>query len=377
MDAAQYICSSKVTILEALASGTTTFGESGSPEHIEHIDEFYHQLGVRNNYAVIISGMRKSKDGNVSKLYDLDDNQIENGITKNMQIYQKWKNRSSRVTVNLGVHAPDTVSREKLIKCKEISRKFGMKINMHVAQGDRETEQMMMRYGKRSIPFLDELGYIDKDLIAIHLTEATEEETRLMARKKASMVVCSGSIGIIDGVVPPTKIFQDAGGVVALGTDQASGNNCNRIINEMKLTALFNKIKYNNPEVMPAWKVLRMATIEGAKALGLENLIGSIAPGKRADIVMMKLKTAAMTPVIRRPYRNLIPNLVYSARGDEVFSVMVDGKTLYKNGKFTDADFDKIIEEAQMQSDKFYQNTEFGEEIKLSSGYRLKEEGKL
>lgn len=377
MNTAQSSYSSKATVLEALATGTTTFGESGTPEHIESMDEFYHQLGVRNNYTVIIYGMRKSKDGNIHALYDLDEAQSEDSLKRNLQIYEKWKVRSDRVTVNIGAHAPDTLSKEMLIKCKEASDRYGLKINMHVAQGDREIDQVMMRYGKRSIPFLDELGYIDKNLIAIHLTEATDEETRLMAKKGASMVVCSGSIGIIDGIVPPAKVFQDAGGYVALGTDQASGNNCNQIINEMKLTALFNKIKYRDPEVMPSWRLLRMATIEGAKVLGLDHKIGSLKEGKQADIVFIDLNAITMMPAIRKPYRNMVPNLVHSARGNEVCRVMVDGRTLYEDGEYKTVDASSIIEGFKHQADDFYENTQYGEEIKVSLGYQLQEKGLL
>src|SRR5438128_2064366 len=122
---------------------------------------------------------------------------------------------------------------------------------------------------QRPIAWLDELGYLDPTLIAVHLTDAAHEEAALVARRQASMVLCSGSIGIIDGIVPPARAFQAAGGMVALGSDQAPGNNNHNLWNEMKLTALFNKIKAADPEAMPAWRVLRMATIEGARAIGL------------------------------------------------------------------------------------------------------------
>lgn len=377
IDPSQSVSAAKATVLEALASGTTTFGESATPEHLNLMDEFYHDLGVRANLTPIIYGMRKAKEHDVHALYDLDEAQSEQSLNHNMEIWEKWEKRGSRVTVNLGVHAPDTLSRDMLVKCKEVSSRYGLKINMHVAQGDRETEQIMMRYGKRSIPFLDELGYLDDHLIAIHLTEATDEEARLVASRGVGMVVCSGSIGIIDGIVPPTKVFQDAGGLVALGTDQASGNNCNQIINEMKLTALFNKIRYRDPEVMPSWKVLRMATIEGAKVLGLDHRIGSLKKGKQADVIMVDLKSVTMMPVIRRPYRNMVPNLVHAARGNEVCFVMVDGKTLYEGGRYLTVDGDAILESFRADAETLYETTKWGREIECSMGYELEAQGKL
>jgi 5-methylthioadenosine/S-adenosylhomocysteine deaminase len=218
---------------------------------------------------------------------------------------------------------------------------------MHVAQGDREIDQMLKRYGKRTPDYLDQIGYLDEQLLAVHLTEATEDETALIARSGASMVLCSGSIGIIDGIVPPAHHFRANGGLVALGSDQAAGNNCNNIFNEMKLTALFNKIKYRDPTVMPAWEVLRMATIEGARAIGLGDTVGSIERGKQADLILVDLQTLNLTPVLDAPIRNIAPNLVYAASGQEVDLVMVAGRILQRNGCLLVADERAVREEAQ------------------------------
>ena len=118
------------------------------------------------------------------------------------------------------------------------------------------------------------------------VTNAQEYEVKKVTDHGARMVVCTTAIGVIDGIVPPAKQFQDFGGRVALGSDQANGNNEHSIFNEMRMTAILNKVKYEDPEVMPCWKVLRMATIEGAKALGLDDVTGSIEVGKDADVVI-------------------------------------------------------------------------------------------
>ena len=206
---------------------------------------------------------------------------------------------------------------------------------MHVQQGDRETYQIVQRYGKRPTEFLDSLGYLDESLIAVHLTDCSDEEAALIAKRGASMIVNPGSIGIIDGIVCPSVVFQEAGGNVALGSDQAPGNNCHNIINEMKNVCLFNKIKYQNPEIMPAWKALRMATIEGARAIGLGNTVGSLEAGKQADFIAIDLNCPSMLPIYTYPMRNMVPNLVYSARGCEVALAAVDGEIIMRDGKFT------------------------------------------
>ena len=138
---------------------------------------------------------------------------------------------------------------------------------------------------------------------------------------------------------------------MALGSDQAPGNNCHNIINEMKLVALFNKIKYSDPEVMPAWRALRMATIEGARAIGLGDLVGSLEVGKRADFIAIDLQKPSMNPVYSYPMRNMVPNLVYSARGDEVCLSVVDGEIIYQNGRFSNIEEREIIGEIEKYPD--------------------------
>jgi 5-methylthioadenosine/S-adenosylhomocysteine deaminase len=211
---------------------------------------------------------------------------------------------------------------------------------------------MVKRYGMRTPAYLAAIGYLDEQLLAVHLTEATDEETELIARSGASMALCSGSIGIIDGIVPPAHVFRQAGGHVTLGSDQAAGNNCNNVFNEMKLTALFNKIKYRDPTVMPAWEVLRMATIEGAQAIGLGDQIGSLESGKLADVIVVDLTEPNLLPVLDVPVRTIVPNLVYAATGREVRTVLVDGRVLMRDGQFLTIDAARVRSDAQAAAER-------------------------
>jgi 5-methylthioadenosine/S-adenosylhomocysteine deaminase len=243
------------------------------------------------------------------------------------------------------------MSREQLVQVKRVAEREGWMIHMHVAQGDREIDQMVKRYGQRTPAYLDEIGYLDEQLLAVHLTEASDEEAALIARRGARMALCSGSIGIIDGIVPPARAFREAGGLVALGSDQACGNNCNNIFNEMKLTALFNKIRYRDPTVMPAWEVLRMATIAGAQAVGLGEEVGSLEVGKQADLILVDLNALNLSPVLDAPIRNIVPNLVYAGSGHEVVMVMVAGKLLVRDGEVLVVDEGAIRAQAQVQAE--------------------------
>jgi 5-methylthioadenosine/S-adenosylhomocysteine deaminase len=341
----------RLNVLEALKAGTTTMVDYTHP--VPGWAEVFDQVGVRARLTPTINALPPGEMAGwqVGDLYPLDESVGQAAIDAALAFAHDWHGAADgRITVMLGPQGPDMLSRDQLVQIKRIAQREGLMIHMHVAQGDREIDQMLKRFGQRTPAFLDQLGYLDDQLLAVHLTEATDDEATLIARRGARMALCSGSIGIIDGIVPPARVFRAAGGLVALGSDQASGNNCNNIFNEMKLTALFNKIKFRDPTVMPAWEVLRMATIEGARAIGLGDQIGSLETGKQADLILVDLTALNLTPVLDAPVRNIVPNLVYAASGHEVKTVMVAGRTLVRDGKVLTADEAAVRAEAQAQA---------------------------
>ncbi len=345
MDDTTGLLGAQLAVSEAVKAGTTTFGEFGRRPDL--LIPFFEKVGVR---AQLTATIREAIDRiyDPGELYEFDAARGERMLETCLDVFSRFNNAADgRITVLFGPQGPDFVSRELLLRIQELARERKTKIHMHTQQGDRETAQMMMRYNKRPIAWLDEIGFLDENLIAVHLTDADEDEARLVARRGAAMTLCSGSIGIIDGVVPPAKAFQDAGGMVALGSDQAPGNNNHNMINEMKLTALFNKIRYQDPEVMPAWRVLRMATIEGARALGLDASVGSLKAGKQADFIVVDLTRPSLSPVYTKPMRNIVPNLVYSGRGDEVTLVAVAGRIIYENGLLVHLDESEVVSSVQ------------------------------
>jgi 5-methylthioadenosine/S-adenosylhomocysteine deaminase len=337
------LAGTRLNVLEALKAGTTTMGDYATP--VEGWAEIFAEVGVR---AVLTATINALPPGGmagwrVGELYPLDEEVGDRSIQSAVAFAREWNGAEhGRIAVMLGPQGADMLNRDQLLYVKRLAAADGLLLHMHVAQGDREIDQMIKRYGKRTPAFLDQIGYLDDQLLAVHLTEATDDETALIAYSGARMVLCSGSIGIIDGIVPPAAHFRACGGLVALGSDQAAGNNCNNIFNEMKLTALFNKIKFRDPTMMPAWVVLRMATIEGAKAIGLADQIGSIEPGKQADLILVDLQALNLMPVLTEPIRNIVPNLVYAATGHEVDWVMVAGRVLLRDGQLLTADEDAV-----------------------------------
>jgi 5-methylthioadenosine/S-adenosylhomocysteine deaminase len=345
------LAGSKLAVVEALKAGTTTFGEYGP--QLEETCRFMAEAGVRAQVTGFIREVPQEMSGfGPRDLYPFDPNLGEKTLAENIALFEQWHGAADgRLRVLFGPQGPDFLSRELLLRVKEVARERGTLLHVHTAQGERETIQIEGRYGTRPVAFLDSIGYLDEQLLVVHLTDATEEEAALVAQRGARMILCSGSIGIIDGIVPPARAFREAGGLVALGSDQAPGNNCHNLFNEMKLTALFNKIRARNPEVFPAWQVLRMATIEGARTIGLGDEVGSLEPGKQADLITVDLRHPALSPIYTEPMRNIVPNLVYSARGNEVDTVVVDGRVLVERGRVLTVDEASIVAEAQQHAE--------------------------
>ncbi len=338
------VAAGRLAIVEAIKAGTTTLGDyhQGMDETCAFIDK----TGARGNITQLIRAA-KQRVYKTGELYEFVDEDGEKSLNENIELFEKWHNKNGRMRILFGPQGADFVSPELLLKIQKAAKERNTKIHMHVQQGDRETYQIVERYGKRPTEFLDDLGYLDSTLIAVHLTDCNDEEAALIAKRGAGMIVNPASIGIIDGIVCPSMAFQNAGGNVALGSDQAPGNNCHNIIHEMKNVCLFNKIKYGNPEVMPAWRALRMATIEGAKAVGVDDIVGSLEPGKQADFIAVDLDTTSMMPVYTYPMRNIVPNLVYSARGREVVLSVVAGKVIMRDQKLLNVDEQQLIEEVK------------------------------
>ncbi len=332
---------SKLAIMEAARAGTTSFGDYEA--NMEEVCLFLKKMKLR---GMITTTIREAVHRVYApgEIYEFDPRLGEESLNKNIELFNKWNNRD-KMRVFFGPQGADFLSPELLLRVKRLAEDKNTKIHMHVQQGDRETYQIERRYGKRPVDFLEDLGLLDSRLLAVHLTDCRDDEVARVARSGANMIFCPASIGIIDGMVPAADVFIKEGGWVALGSDQAPGNNSHNMIKEMYCAALFTKIKRQDPEAMPAWQVLRMATIDGARACGLDDIVGSLAPGKKADIIALDLNRPSMSPVYTHPMRNLVPNLVYSARGDEVDFSMVGGDIILRGGSFVDDCMEELFKE--------------------------------
>ncbi|HIE23872.1 MAG TPA: amidohydrolase [Candidatus Korarchaeota archaeon] len=339
---------SALGVLEAVKSGSTCFCDIGRNMSLL-AERVYGPSGVRAVLGETINEIGPDSMRDPNELYDFDEEVGEISFKKSIELIEKWNGfGKGRITCVFAPHAVDMMSKNLLLRVKEEAQSRELMIHIHVAQGGREEIQVRKRYGKSAVAFLNEIGYLDSNVIAAHCHQTTEKEVKLIAERGVHYVSCPSSIGLIDGITPPLALYLMFGGVAAgIGTDQASGNNSHNMLVEMKVAALLNKTRHRDPTILPAWKVLRIATIEGARCLGLDDRIGSLEPGKRADLIILNLRKPHMTPIITDPVRNIAPNIVYSARGDEVETVIVEGKVIVEEGKMLTLDEEKVIEEAQ------------------------------
>ncbi|GAB4346637.1 MAG: amidohydrolase [Candidatus Abyssubacteria bacterium] len=349
------LAGAQLSAIEAIRAGTTTLGDYGPGMLI--VLPFYEELGIRATVCSLISEVPPVesilKEG---ELYPFEPSIGEFRLQENLELIDKWNGAANRrITVMLGPQGADYCSTALLEKIKKTADRHDLKIHMHIGQGDREILQMKKRYGKRPVEFLKEIGYLDERLIAVHLVKCTDEEVAEIAGSGASMAFCPSSLIICDGIVPPADVFLRAGGKVCLGTDETSSNNGTNIFSEMKLASLALKMKTQDPTFLPAWKALRMATVEGAAAVGLDREVGSLEPGKKADLILIDLKKPSLTPVLREPVRNIVPNLVLSARGDEVAMSIIDGKVIYEDGKIQTIDEQELLGQVQTIADEVNQ----------------------
>jgi len=345
VDKNHVLAGSLLAVLEALKTGTTTLGDYGHRMSFL-AREIYAKYGLRAVLTETINSLDSSlSDIKEDELYPFD---IERGYGEfdaAKKLYNDF-HKPPRINVMLGPQALDMVPLNLLKEITEFARENNVMIHMHVAQGGRERRQIIKRYGNSTVKILHKEKILGPNLLAAHCHDASDEELKIMAKNNVKMVSCQRSIALIDGIVPPLAKYLLLGGLSALGTDQAAGNNNQSLFTELKFVCFLNKVLMKDPTAIPAWKVLRLATIEGAMAVGLDDYLGSLEEGKRGDFIVVDLKHLNLNPVLTRPVRNYIFNLVYSSFGNEVSHVFVDGEPKVVDGKVTFVDEDSVVDKA-------------------------------
>jgi 5-methylthioadenosine/S-adenosylhomocysteine deaminase len=253
------------------------------------------------------------------------DEYIEKGLSLHEQLRQ-----SELCTTAFAPHAPYTVSDEPLQKIKTLADELELPIHIHLHETLHEVEQAQSNSGQRPLQRLQKLGLINPSLIAVHMTQLTDEEISLFAESGAHIGHCPESnLKLASGFCQVAKCL-NAGINVAIGTDGAASNNDLDMFGEMRSAALLGKAVAGDASAIPAMTALRMATINGAKALGLDNCCGSLSIGKAADIIAIDLNHLETQPLFCP-----VSQIVYAASRQQVTDVWVAGKRLLKNRYLT------------------------------------------
>jgi len=244
-------------------------------------------------------------------------------------------------------HAPYSVSDGPLARVRTVNNELNLPVHMHVHETAREVIEAVAKTGMRPLARLDALDLLGPGLVAVHMTQLNDAEIARLAEAGASVVHCPESnLKLASGFCPVHKLLS-AGINVALGTDGAASNNDLDMLGELRTAALLAKAVSGDATAVPAHTALRMATLNGARAMGLDAEIGSLLPGKAADITAIDLSALSSQPVY-----DPVSQIVYTACREQVTDVWVAGKRLLANRALTTLDEAAILRRAQDWRDK-------------------------
>lgn len=312
-----------LAIIEMMKSGTTCFNDMQM--NIHQTTKAVKESGMR---AVISRGLVGSGNDEAGQ----------------MRLAQAYEERDAakdcdRLTFMLGPHAPYTCDDGFMRIVSEEAKKNHMGIHVHLSESVSEIEQIQEKYGCTPIEMANNNGLFDVPAIAAHCVQVTDKDIDILKEKNVSVVTNPASnMKLGNGFAPIDKMLEK-GVNVCLGTDGAASNNSLNMFHELSLLTLIHKGVNKTPQCISAGEGFRIATINGAKALGLEKEIGSIEAGKKADLAILNLNTPSLTP-----RNNLIAGLSYSANGSEVETVIIDGKITMEDRKLLTMDEELVYQ---------------------------------
>ncbi len=252
---------------------------------------------------------------------------------------ERWMHFSDCIIPGIFCHSPLTCSEKTLLRVQEISTQFDLPLQTHLSETQEEVTEIKQKTSVRPAFYLDELGLLKSNLIAAHAIYLNEEEIDLLAEREVKIAHCPESNMKLGSGIAPVAQMLEKGITVGIGTDGCASNNNLDLFAEMDTTAKLAKVANLDPTIIDARAVLAMATIGGAKVIGLENRIGTIEPGKKADIIIVDTHSPHMTPMYN-PYSQL----VYSATGGDVRDVIINGNIVYRDRRFTNIDSAEIMD---------------------------------
>lgn len=325
----------RLAAAEMIRSGTTTFA-----------DMYYFESDIaRETKAAGLRGVL----GETLIDFPAPDNKTWDAAIAYMRDYaRQWKG-DRLITPAFAPHAPYTVSTDHLKQVRALATELGIPILIHVSETKDELRQIAEKHnGMTPGVYLDSIGFLGDDVVAAHGVHLTAGELTTFAARKTGVAHCPESNQMLASGVAPVVDMIAAGMEVGLGTDGPAGSNNNLdMVEEMASAARLQKVMRNDPKAITAREVLRLATIGGAQVLGLDDKIGTLERGKRADVVVIDLHTPKSQPVY-----SVESAIVYAASGSSVVTTIVDGKILMRRRELLTLDEDEVIAKAAEYRDR-------------------------
>ncbi|MRR14936.1 MAG: amidohydrolase [Deltaproteobacteria bacterium] len=265
----------------------------------------------------------------------------EEGLAYTRRLAEKWRD-DPLVNIIAEPHSLYTCSSDLLRKAKIIADDYNLMIGTHLLENQAELDQLRQKFGKSAISFLDDIGYLNERLLAFHCVCLSPDEIKRLGEKHCKVSHNPASNMKLANGIPPVPEMIEAGITVGLGTDGCASNNTLDMIREMSTAAKLHKVASLDPTVMDAKTVVRMATQNGARALGMEHLTGSLAVGKKADIIVIGLDKPHLTPIY-----DAYSHLVYAACGADVDTVVINGKVVMEDRRLLTINESEVMNEVR------------------------------
>jgi 5-methylthioadenosine/S-adenosylhomocysteine deaminase len=312
---------------ELILSGTTTCCDGYFLE--DHVAEAVYQSGLR---AVLGHGVIDFPAPGVPD--------PSRNIQVAWEFVEKWRGASALIKPSIFCHSAYTCSADTLKKAKDTAAAHGVLFQIHVAETKNEYDQTLREYGLTPVQYLDKIGILDSHTLLVHAIWLKPGDMELIAAAGAAVSVATESEMKLASGIAPVPEFIRAGIAVGLGTDGCASNNDQDLFREMDVTAKLHKVNTLDPTVMDAKTVLSLATIGGARAIGLDREIGSLEIGKQADVIVVDTRRPHLFPMY-----SPVSHLVYNAKGSDVRDVIVAGRVILKDHRLLTLDMEEIYDQ--------------------------------
>jgi 5-methylthioadenosine/S-adenosylhomocysteine deaminase len=317
---------------EMIRSGTTCFA-----------DMYYYEEAVAD--AAAQAGMRAVCAETLLRFPSPDALSYDESLERTRGFVQRWGGHPLIVPA-VGPHAPYTTTTDLLQDSAKLALEFGVPLHIHVAETGQEVEDHLAEHGTAVVPWLESHGILDAKVTAAHCVHIDEKEMHILLRHGVGVAHNpTSNLKLASGIAPVTRMLE-LGLNVGIGTDGPASNNDLDMWEEMRLAALLAKGVTSDPTALPARQALALATIGGARALHIGALIGSLEPGKRADVTVVDLCHLHNTPRFARDPEALYAQLVYAAKGSDVRDVMCQGRWLMRGRELLTLDEQGLLDEA-------------------------------